>query len=49
MGYTRLSEEAKVQGFVTAMGRVEHEPAHGSGKQALTPEQFLLLHDDEAC
>jgi integrase len=47
-GYTRLSEEAKVHGFVTAMDKVEQQIADGFGKRTLTPEEFLLLAGEEA-
>lgn len=34
-GYTRISEDAKVRGFVTAMDKVEQQHSGGIGKQVL--------------
>ncbi|WP_232298841.1 tyrosine-type recombinase/integrase [Granulicella tundricola] len=39
--YTRLSEEAKVQGFVWASERAEQQLKNGTGKRTLTAEEFL--------
>lgn len=47
-GYVRLSEDAKVRGFVAAMDKVEQQCAEGIGKQILTLEEFLLLNIEEA-
>lgn len=47
-GYTRISEDAKVRGFVAAMDKVDQQCAEGIGKQVLTREEFLLLNIEEA-
>jgi site-specific recombinase XerD len=46
--YTRISEDAKVRGFVVAMDKVEQQCDEGIGKQVLTLEEFLLLNIEEA-
>jgi site-specific recombinase XerD len=47
-GYTKLDEHAKIDGFVTAMHKVEQHVAEGVGKRVLTSEEFLLLAGEEA-
>lgn len=47
-GYTRISEDAKVLGFVTAMDKVEQQGSEDTGKQVLTLEEFLSLNIGEA-
>ena len=47
-GYTKLDENAKIQGFIAATAKVEQQLADGSGKRVLTPEEFLLLAGEEA-
>lgn len=47
-GYTKLSEQAKVHGFVDAMDRVEKQVDEGFGKEVLTVEEFLLQIEESA-
>jgi integrase/recombinase XerC len=47
-GYMKLSEHAKVTGFVNAMAKVDDQVSDGFGKRVLAPEEFLLLAGENA-
>jgi hypothetical protein len=47
-GYTKLDENAKIQGFIAATAKVEQQLADGFGKRVLTSDEFLLLAGEEA-